>query len=385
LISGESFEGFYSRVLGLDVREFVEEYRNDFSWDYARALRDYGIDVVQYVPSHHEDGLRVASDGLRVRFLPLLPAARLCPPIFEHAISPIERYVAEIVNAASMLSELRESLRRDAIDVLYVQEYWTGRFDLLTRRLAVPIVAGEQGGSEGRYVRLWKRSSFRRAAALICLSRAELRRVTRCGATGILIPNSVDDEFFTPSPRLNRERVVLTVGRLEDAQKRVSDAIRALRLLPGDWSLEIVGSGPDEGALPALAEREGVAHRTRFVGFVSDKEVLRSKYRSCGVLVHPSAWEGMPVAVLEAMSCGAPVVTTPLRGLADLIEDGHNGLIAPRHDPSQLAESILRAFRERSRLGQAARATIERGYARRRTVANLGQVLRNAASLRGVQ
>ena len=71
LVSPSSFESFYAGHLGLDRRRYVHEYRNDFVWFYTDGLRAHGVDVVTYIPSHHEQGLDEAPDGFSVRWLPL--------------------------------------------------------------------------------------------------------------------------------------------------------------------------------------------------------------------------------------------------------------------------------------------------------------------------
>jgi glycosyltransferase involved in cell wall biosynthesis len=380
LVSPHSFESFYGEMLGLDRRSFVESYRNDFVWDYAAALRRHDVEIVPYVASTKLDGLDTAADGYSVRFLKTPRIAQPCLPVVRHALTPVERYTAEATQAVFLLPGIGTALRADAIDVLYVQEYWTGRFDILAHRSPVPVVAGEHGGSEGRHVRAFKRGSLRRAAAITCQSTAEQRRLRGFGIEAALTPNGVDASFYTPSANPeHRERVVLVVARLHDAQKRISDLVRALALLPPDWRLEIVGSGPDEALLRDLARDIGVADRASFEGFVSDKELLRDRYRRCGVFALPSDWEGLPIALLEAMSCGASAVVTPLRPYADLIADGRNGTIVPHEDPPALAAGIEAAFNRRDEIGPAAREVVERTYSRERTMAALAELLIAAA------
>jgi glycosyltransferase involved in cell wall biosynthesis len=379
LVAPSSFESFYAAHLGLDRRAYVEEYRNDFVWNYAEALRPYEVDLVTYVASNRERGLERASDGFSVRFLPLPRGWTWLEPGIRLARTPMERYALEALQARLLLPEIRRALSVDRADVLYIQEYWTGRFDVLAHRSPVPVVAGEHGGSGGMHVHLFKRASLARAAAITVQSSAERRRLERYGCRAELVTNGVDTDYFVPPAQTNRLQNVLAVGRLVDAQKRISDLIAAVAMLPTPWSLDIVGRGPDEEMLRDQAVRLGCEHRVNFCGWVASRDQLRERYGRCGVFALPSRWEAMTLALLEAMACGAVPVVTPLRPFADVIRHGKNGLVVPPESPASLARAILRAYDVRVRLGAEARATVVVDYARRTTMAKLARILHDAA------
>jgi glycosyltransferase involved in cell wall biosynthesis len=379
LVAPDSFERFYTDGLGLDRAAYVEDYRNDFVWTYARGLRDHGVDVIAYVPSFGPRARERAGDGFEVRFLALPRAWHALRLSIAKAVTPVERYAGEALQAALLLPGLREGLRDDGADVLYVQEYWTGRFDVLAHASPIPVVAGEHGGSGGLHVHAFKRRSLARAAAITVQSTAEQRRLrTRYGTEARLVTNGIDATFFTPGPAAPRPPRMLVVARLVDAQKRVSDVIDALALMPAEWGLDVVGRGPDEDALRERAERAGVADRVAFHGWVGSREELRERYRSCGVFVLPSTWEAVTLAVLEAMACGAPPVVTPLASFRDVIDDGVNGALVPPFDPPRLARAVLATHAEAGRIGAAARRTVEQRYDRATTLAALAAILRDA-------
>ena len=380
LVAPSSFESFYVSHLCLDRRRYVHEYRNDFVWFYTDGLRAHNVEVLAYIPSGQERGLDEAPDGFRVRFLPLPPVWRPLEPGIRLAVTPVERYLLEALQGRLLLPELRRGLAADGIDLLYMQEYWTGRFDVLSSAAPVPVVAGEHGGSGGLHVHLFKRRALSRAAAITVQSTAEQQRLERYGRAAELITNSVDAGFFTPDPAVDRPPRALAVGRLEDGQKCISDLISAVARLPEQWGLDIVGTGPDEAALRAAAERAGLGDRVRFHGFVGSREELRALLRAAGVFALPSDWEAVNLALLEAMACGAPAVVTPLGPLRDVIDDGVNGLFVPHGSPERLAEAIAGAYEDRERLGAAARRTIEERYDRKRTMARLAALLRSAAA-----
>jgi glycosyltransferase involved in cell wall biosynthesis len=384
LVSPDSFERFYRDALGLDYDDYVHRYRNDFVPIYAAGLRRRGVDVVAYVPSLARSGRERAADDFEVRFVALPALWERLRFTVTRAITPLERYAGEALLAALMLPGLRRALREDGIDVLYVQEYWTGRFDVLAHAVALPVVGGEHGGSSGVHVHLLKRRALQRAAAITVQSTAEQRRLCeRYGREAELITNGVDTSFFTPGEVTGQAPRMLVVARLVDAQKRVSDVISALALLPEEWGLDVVGRGPDEEALRGHAQRLGCAHRVTFHGWVGSREDLRERYRRCGVFVLPSAWEAVTLAVLEAMACGAPPIVTPLYPFRDVIEDGRNGAFVPPESPARLAERVLSTYADRERIGGAARRTAVERYDRDTTLGRLATLLHEAAARSG--
>lgn len=380
LVAPDSFEPFYAEGLGLDRDDYVHRYRNDFVWSYASGLREHGVETIAYVPSLGPSARERADDGFEVRFLSLPRIWDRMRMLIARAVTPVERYAGEALQAWMLLDELRRGLREDAADLLYVQEYWTGRFDVLAHAARVPVVAGEHGGSSGRHVHVLKRRSLARAAAITVQSSAEQRRLReRYGVDARLVTNGVDASFFTPGRAGPRPPRMLVVARLVDAQKRVSDVISALATLPGEWGLDVVGRGPDEAALREQAERLGVADRVTFHGWVASREELRERYRSCGVFVLPSTWEAVTLALLEAMACGAPCVVTPLPSFRDVIADGVDGALVPPLDPQRLARTVLDTYAQLPGIGVAARHTVEQRYDRPATTGALAAILRECA------
>jgi glycosyltransferase involved in cell wall biosynthesis len=377
LLAVESFEHFFEGQLGLTPDAYVGGYRHDWAWDYCAALSARGVEPLVYVPSVEHDGVHPTPDRYAVRFLPLgrgyRPWVRF--PVLKR--SPLGRYAALAAGARSMLGPLRRALADDRVDVLMVQEYWTGRFDVLAAGLgSVPVVAVDQGMRDKREVKLLKRRTLPRAACVVTQTGAEADKVHRYGGRPVQVPNGVDTERFAPDPAVDREPgLIVSAGRLEAAQKRQSDLIRALARLDPPWRLELLGTGPHEERFRALAGKLGVGERVRFVGFVGDRDELVDHFRRCSVFALPSRWEGLPVALLEAMSCGAPAVGTAIPAIAEVIEDGVNGRLVPLGDPAALAGAIAALGAEGARYSTAARDSILRRFAAERMGADLVRVI----------
>jgi glycosyltransferase involved in cell wall biosynthesis len=381
LLSAEHFEAFYGRQMGLTVEDYLHRYRNDWSWDWCRALRAEGEDALIYVPSLHRRGRHATPDDVAVRFLPigalyrpweLLPVLKRTPP---------GRYLAQVANAAAFLPALNTALREDAVDVLLVQEYWTARYDLVAARVRTPVVAVDQGLPDRREVKLLKRRLLPRARRILTQTTIERDKVAAYGGAAERLPNGVDTARWSPSPDEGRaRRTILTVARLLEIQKRTSDLLGALALLGQDWRLRVLGSGPDEQLLKTRARRLGVADRVSFLGFTLDQDRVRDECRSCSVFALPSAYEGLPMALLEAMSCGAAVVGSDIPAIAEVVTDGRDGLLVPVAAPDRLAARIREAEGRRAELGLAARATVEAQYSKDAMGRHLSGLLHDVAA-----
>jgi glycosyltransferase involved in cell wall biosynthesis len=112
-----------------------------------------------------------------------------------------------------------------------------------------------------------------------------------------------------------------------------------------NWHLNIYGSGEDEGYLKNLVEFRGLQNRVTFHGRVSD---IREVWSKNEVLLMPSLMEGMPLAVVEAMICGRPVVVTDVGGHKEWVDDGRQGFIADAADISSFGDALERAWSEKN-------------------------------------
>lgn len=153
----------------------------------------------------------------------------------------------------------------------------------------------------------------------------------------------------------------LTVGRLvwDKAHDVLLDAFALLGDEMGEWRLAVVGDGRMREALKSQATDLGISKRVDWHGIVSEPHIL---YGSASIFAMPSRVEGMPNALLEAMSCGLPVVVSDgAPGPLELVENEVTGLVVPVNDAVALAAALRRLADDPllcSRLGQAARARV---------------------------
>jgi glycosyltransferase involved in cell wall biosynthesis len=165
--------------------------------------------------------------------------------------------------------------------------------------------------------------------------------------------------------------LVVFSGRCE-ASKGIFDLLEAAGVLraqvPG-LRIECAGDG-DLGKVQRYAQSMGMDARVKLRGWL-DKRAAADLLGRASAFVLPSYAEGLPMALLEAMAAGCPVVATRVGGIPDLVTDGVDGLLVPPGDPDALAAALLRVLRDRDfaqRLGNAARETIANRYAAGRSL-----------------
>lgn len=135
------------------------------------------------------------------------------------------------------------------------------------------------------------------------------------------------------------QRMILSVGELIFGKnyKTAIDIIAKLKDFPIRYY--ICGQGGQRAELEEYVKAKGVEDRVIFLGYRRDIP----KICACAdVFLHTSHREGLPVAIMEAMACGTPVVASCIRGNTDLIEDGVNGFLCDSYDAAQFADSIQR-------------------------------------------
>lgn len=133
----------------------------------------------------------------------------------------------------------------------------------------------------------------------------------------------------------------------------------------------IVGDGELRAALEQRAGELGLTGAVRFLGWRADIDRL---YADIDVVALTSRNEGSPVALIEAMAAGAPVVSTEVGGVADVVQHGVTGLLAPMDDDAGLARHVVTLLGDRAlgqRMGQQGRATVATTYGADRLVADI--------------
>jgi glycosyltransferase involved in cell wall biosynthesis len=131
-----------------------------------------------------------------------------------------------------------------------------------------------------------------------------------------------------------------------------------------------------EERLRTLAQPLG--DQVQFVGVVPNGR-LGEWYESCDLFVHPSLWnEPFPLTILEAMSCGLPIVSTRVGGIPEMVAHGETGILVEPGDPDAFADAIVELLRDDARrraMGAAGRRRVEQEFSWDRTAAQLEEIL----------
>lgn len=105
--------------------------------------------------------------------------------------------------------------------------------------------------------------------------------------------------------------------------------------------LVFVGEGPEKAEVERAAHKLGIADKTLFAGLTSEVERYLS---GADVFVLSSAFEGLPLSILEAYAAGLPVISTKVGGVQDILADGVNGFLVPPNDEAAMTNAILKVY-----------------------------------------
>ncbi|HEX7096132.1 MAG TPA: glycosyltransferase [Acidimicrobiales bacterium] len=207
-------------------------------------------------------------------------------------------------------------------------------------------------------------------------------RVVRCG---------IDTTAFAqrePRP-IGKVPRLLMVARLspEKGHLVLLDAVRLLSDRGRRVEVELIGPGEFRDDIERAAKSMGIEDRVRFLGACSPTEI-NAHLRACDIFVLPSFAEGLPVALMEAMAVGVPVVTTYISGIPELVIDGWTGMVVPAGRADLLASAIDRLCddpRLVQSIVQAARAKVEEQHELANNVPALAALLLGEDSVAPVQ
>jgi len=268
------------------------------------------------------------------------------------------------------LARLIKYLRCHRIEVLHCHMYHASIIGALAATVArTPVVVTTEHGRNP-----WKKRYHHWLEEKI-ISPAVQRRIAvskdilairrqydrSSGSKLVHIPNG------TPLPPKQADcsavRTIGSLGRLVDAKDypTLFAALKLARTAGWDLKLVIAGDGPEKERLAAVIRKLELEEHIRLLGERNGAELLAG----IDLFAMSSLREGIPVALLEAMAHGLPVVVTDVGGIGEVVEHGKDGLLCPPGDPEALAANIVKVVgdgRLRSRLGRSARNKIETRY-----------------------
>jgi malonyl-CoA O-methyltransferase len=288
-------------------------------------------------------------------------------------LSPLERgerqaYGMRILGVPA--DDFARALREVKPDVIRAYGgHWPSDLVCRSRVPGIPVIVSVHSTDSAHIHR-----SLRYADLVICMSRAVAARVEAAGTAPHrirLLPNRIDTTVFRPiddasslhavGRRFPPGRHILHVGRKTE-QKNPDTLIRALSLLPPEYTCVFIGQG-DESEYKQLARASGVAARCFWVGAVRNAE-LPLWYSWCDCMCVPSRWEGFGIVFIEAAACGAAIVTSAIAPVNEyLTHDESACLVQDYENPTALAAAIQRTCEDngyRKRIGAGAQKVAQR-------------------------
>lgn len=216
---------------------------------------------------------------------------------------------------------------------------------MTARSLKIPVVVSVRAKFEMEYpskgMMLAMKYTFPKAAGIVLQSRGaaaclpdRIRRKT------IVLPNSINPDFIRQPFKGTRDKVIVSVGRV-DANKNhklIIDSFNKIKDEYPEYKLVIYGDGPDRDKLTKYVSDNGLGDKVTFMGSVPD---VADRIQSASMFILASDMEGMPNALIEAMSLGLPCITTDcMYDTSELIQDNSNGIVVPKNDTIKMSEAI---------------------------------------------
>ena len=265
--------------------------------------------------------------------------------------------IRAIVDHARAIRELRPDIFHANLRTTFACR-WGILLALLAHHVRVVAVEQLPTPDATRFQRFHKRLTSRRLAAHVAVGKRAARMIEEIVGlpTGSVrtIYNGVPVVTLQPQDRPRSGPIVGAVGRIVD-QKGFDVLVRALGSLE-DVRVVIVGDGSERGALETLAGELGVSERLHITGWQDD---ARAHLATFDVYCLPSRFEGFPLAVVEAMLAGLPIVATDVGSVSEAVRDGETGLLVRPDAPDALSDAVrtlLEDGRLAKRLGEQARS-----------------------------
>lgn len=302
------------------------------------TVRGWNVTVVSYSP-FSDHSLAQELRAARVRTITL------------NARPGLLRY-ASIVSAASVIRQAKPDILVGVMFHGIVTARLLGRMLGVTANVS-SVHSERHGRNRERLLRLTRTMTDAVVALSAGLGEALVRQGVAKKNHTVVVPNAIDIGGFQPELGRNEARSELGVaddrflwlaaGRLE-REKDYPTMLRAFQAVARqhpEATLIIAGAGSQATSLQALIERLGLSNQAQLIGLRTDIPNILS---ASDAFVLSSAWEGMPVAVLEAMACRRPVVATSVGAIPDLIQNGRSGSLVPPGDSAALADAMERAM-----------------------------------------
>lgn len=237
-------------------------------------------------------------------------------------------WIANFVKTAFQIHYIVTSHNTDIVNAILDKRYIALTQDALNR---ADIVTAVSKNTRERLLKVFGQGR---------VSLARKTRVVPCGVDTRRFPSRGDTSMVDKKYQLQGKRVVLYSGKIT-AIKGVDIFLRAAQRVK-DAQFVVMGDGEEISAMRKLVSEKGINNVT-FTGYfgANERDLLAALYRRADVLAVPSTVsEGIPLAALEAMSSGTPVVASNIGGIPTVVKNGKNGILVKPKSISALVEGI---------------------------------------------
>lgn len=294
----------------------------------------------------------------------------------------------------TVIASLRELVTRTEADVVHAHGYKADVYVYLALRgMETPFISTCHNWPKGgRLVALYgvlDRLVLRRFARVVAVSDEVKQRLLRAGVSAEKIRqirNGIDLRPFAGAVATSTGGLTVGwVGRLsreKGADVFLRSAARVVMEVP-EARFVVVGDGPDRETLEALI---GELHIRENVSMLGRRDDIPSVLASVDVMVSSSRQEGLPMAILEGMASGLPLIATAVGDVPTVVRNEQTGVLVPAEDVGALSGAMVGLLRDperRKRLGTAARRLIEDEFSAERMTAEYVRVYEEAMDARG--
>ncbi|MGC1306849.1 MAG: glycosyltransferase family 4 protein [Phormidesmis sp.] len=416
----------YLDSINISMESFCNEMTGGWLFGYVEALKSVGVRTVIICMSRHVEKTIRRSHQPSGSTILILPASYpykisrrliqytnstnrpsllitgLRHPFIQLLLSSAEAYLATPVRL------LKQAIEQEDCHAILCQEYEYPRFDacvLVGKWLKLPVYASFQGGNFQaiRIEGMIRPTTIHSCNGLIVATETEIRRIRNAYELSpekiVKIFNPLDlnlwravdspNELHQLRHRTRQELGVPVEATLVMCHGRIDIYRKGLDILMEAWGricnnsteppyLLIVGTGDDERALQAIIDERSLPNIIWINQYILDRDLMIRYLSSADIYTLSSRHEGFPVAPLEAMACGLPIIATEVPGIPDILDkyEKSGGIRIPCENATQLASAIERLVEDkdlRQQMGQWARQRVESYF----SLLSVGQQLKD--------
>lgn len=301
-----------------------------------------GHDVTVYTASDEVEPEYKTSDGYYV-----------------HNFKPLVKLLGNSIMPLMFFDLIREQSNYDVVHA-HSHLFFSTNLSAVSRKLGSTPLVITNHGLKSQTAPEWFQKFYTATAALLtfaaadkilCYTETEKKELVDLGIKDEkieVIHNGIDTDLFVPSinPGFDKKNL-LWVGRYVNGKglDYLIEAFSILKKKHPDITLTMVGKGPEKDSIVKKIRYLNLENSVIMKDFVSNSEIM-GIYHNSSVFVLPSLEEGVPRAILEAMSCGIPVVCSRLPQLINVVNGG--GLLVPLKDSQALADTVSKVLSDSS-------------------------------------